>query len=354
MAISTIPWGTMGQPRAACTGGPIRAMRGSVNNREPQLREGASAPLLGLSGWSFTWNDENRLVVAETPTNVGGASRRRLEFQYDHQGRRRTKKVYTWDDPTQSWVLSETHTYLYDQWNVVCERVTDASTQTTTHSIYAWGLDLSNFLQGAGGVGGLLAAHSPDGNWFYAYDGNGNITTLVSTSDGSIQAQYDYSPFGLTVSQSGVAADENVYRFSTKAIDQSGLYYYGRRYYTPDTGRWLSRDPIGEMDHRNLYCFCHGEPIGGIDLLGLAFFSSCKDECSKGEYEWTHDETVIMHGNPNVLNSPLAWTLLLAAANNLVPVPTSAADWTSWAVNYAVTHGFPNPSSAVLISLSGI
>ena len=187
----------------------------------------------------------------------------------DHQGRRRFKKVYTWDEASQTWVLSETHTYLCDQWNVVCERVTDAASQTTTHSIYTWGLDLSNTLQGAGGVGGLLAAHTPDGDWFYCYDGNGNITTLVSTSDGSIQAQYDYSPFGLTVSQSGPAAEQNLYRFSTKPLDETQLYYYGFRYYNPTLGRWMSRDPIGEKEWCTIYGYLGNSVVGRFDLFGL-------------------------------------------------------------------------------------
>ncbi len=38
--------------------------------------------------------------------------------------------------------------------------------------------------------------------------------------------------------------------FSTKYTDtefDSPLYYYGYRYYSPELGRWLSRDPINEM-----------------------------------------------------------------------------------------------------------
>jgi len=54
------------------------------------------------------------MVVAEQVHTPPNGVRYRLEFQYDHQGRRRFKKVYTWDEAGQTWVLSETHTYLYD------------------------------------------------------------------------------------------------------------------------------------------------------------------------------------------------------------------------------------------------
>src|SRR5205809_5140641 len=39
----------------------------------------------------------------------------------------------------------------------------------------------------------------------------------------------------------------NVYRFSSKEIHvNSGLYYYGYRWYAPNLQRWLNRDPLGE------------------------------------------------------------------------------------------------------------
>jgi hypothetical protein len=42
--------------------------------------------------------------------------------------------------------------------------------------------------------------------------------------------------------------------FSSKYLDsETGLYYYGYRYYSPMLGRWLSRDPIGEEAFRGLY-----------------------------------------------------------------------------------------------------
>jgi RHS repeat-associated protein len=60
------------------------------------------------------------------------------------------------------------------------------------------------------------------------------------------------------------------HRFSTKYHDhESGLYYYGYRYYDPVTGRWPSRDPIGERGGINLYGFVGNSPIDAIDLLGL-------------------------------------------------------------------------------------
>jgi len=48
----------------------------------------------------------------------------------------------------------------------------------------------------------------------------------------------------------------------------AGLAYYGKRYYDAVTGRWMSRDPIGERGGLNLYGFVGNDGVGSIDLLG--------------------------------------------------------------------------------------
>ena len=48
----------------------------------------------------------------------------------------------------------------------------------------------------------------------------------------------------------------------------TGLYYYGYRYYDPVTGRWPSRDPIEEDGGMNLYSFTNNNGINLWDILG--------------------------------------------------------------------------------------
>ena len=48
----------------------------------------------------------------------------------------------------------------------------------------------------------------------------------------------------------------------------AGLNYYGYRYYDPLTGRWPSRDPIGEMGGKNLYGFVFNNAFACYDYLG--------------------------------------------------------------------------------------
>ena len=58
--------------------------------------------------------------------------------------------------------------------------------------------------------------------------------------------------------------------FSTKYEDvETGLLYYGYRYYDPVTGRWPSRDPVGEWGGLMLYNFVANDPVNYWDYLGL-------------------------------------------------------------------------------------
>jgi RHS repeat-associated protein len=148
---------------------------------------------------------------------------------------------------------------------------------------YTRGSDLSGSLEGAGGIGDLLArSHgyaSSNGNWYvhncYHADGNGNITYLVNSSQ-TLAASYRYDPYGNTISSSGSLASANVYRFSSKEIHvNSGLYYYGYRWYAPNLQRWLNRDPIEELGGINLYNYVLNNPINHADRDGLVTTAFC-------------------------------------------------------------------------------
>ena len=78
-------------------------------------------------------------------------------------------------------------------------------------------------------------------------------------------------PFGEVIRATGPMAKSNPFRFSTKyQDDETDFLYYGYRYYSPSTGRWLSRDPAGEDSGEfNLYGFVCNAPINDVDDLGL-------------------------------------------------------------------------------------
>jgi RHS repeat-associated protein len=167
---------------------------------------------------------------------------------------------------------SATTLYVYDAWNCIAEYQLHSSL-FTIHSSYLWGPDLSHSMQGAGGVGGLLMVSeiesSNTSNYFPLYDGNGNVTEYINSSE-EVVAHYAYDPFGNTTVASEDKADDFAYRFSTKPIDATtGLYYYGYRWYDPATGRWPSSDPIEESGGLNLHGFVGNDGLNKWDYLGL-------------------------------------------------------------------------------------
>jgi len=103
----------------------------------------------------------------------------------------------------------------------------------------------------------------------FAYDGNGNVAALVNSANGTLAGQWEYGPFGEVTRATGLMAKINPILFSTKYDDdETGLSYYGYRYYEPSTGRWLSRDPIGTTGGINLYYFSANSTANAIDILG--------------------------------------------------------------------------------------
>lgn len=219
--------------------------------------------------WEYTWDMENRLIKTESLPSLPDDLRVCVSNEYDYMGRRVKKTVFSGYSGG-SYSNMNSITYVWDAYNIVAELCDAGFTNT-----YLWGLDLSGALQGAGGVGGLLAVHVADTNslqpsaYYPSCDGNGNITDYFTTSN-SIAAHREYDAFGQTIALTGSKKDDFTHWFSTKPFDEeTGLVMYELRVYSPELGRWVSRDMIQERGGVNIYFFLRNNPILSIDFLGL-------------------------------------------------------------------------------------
>ncbi|MFM2198805.1 MAG: hypothetical protein RLZZ505_2237, partial [Verrucomicrobiota bacterium] len=215
-------------------------------------------------------DSENRLLSV-TP-NTPAIGEKSLAYIYDAHHRRTIRNIQEWNG--NSWGLIESTRFLYDGWNVIAEYALTSTTETLIRE-RTWGTDLSGSLQGAGGVGGLLMVEeigTTTSAYHYQYDGNGNVTEITDHTGAKV-ATYRYDAFGNTLVATGSYAATNRYRFSTKPLDNeianAPLYYYAYRYYDPMTGRWPSRDPIGERGGLNLYGFVGNDGVNWLDFLGF-------------------------------------------------------------------------------------
>ncbi|MBV6500181.1 MAG: hypothetical protein CJBNEKGG_02651 [Prosthecobacter sp.] len=208
---------------------------------------------------TFTWSGRSEILSVTTQVAVGTTVKE--SFTYDGLQRRISRTD-----------ASGTTFFIHDGWNVIAE-YRRVGTANVLQRRYLWGEDLSGSLQGAGGVGGLVQAvdYTPGnaGSYHYHYDGNGNIVEITNVS-AAVVASYRYDAFGRTLAKSGIYADANRYRFSTKSVEHtSALYYYGYRFYDPTHGRWTTRDPIAERGGINHFAMLANDVVNQSDYLGL-------------------------------------------------------------------------------------
>ncbi len=222
--------------------------------------------LNGSTSGQFDYDGANQLIrtqstATSSPTN----------YAYDAFGRRIAKVTY----PNAGGQAIAATLFIYDGWNLIAEYKLDSSAWAIDRN-YTWGIDLSGSTQGAGGVGGLLSVtkHQAQGTtrFYPIYDGNGNIEAYIDSS-GAPAAIYQYDAFGnvLSCGGKGAAVEQTNFshQFSTKSQDaETGLLYYGYRYYNAVTGRWVNRDPIGQNGGINLYGFINNEGANNVEYLG--------------------------------------------------------------------------------------
>ncbi len=205
----------------------------------------------GLAG-KYAWDADNRLISVTYPDNS------QTRFRYDGVGRMREVAEFS---PTG--VATNTLRYTWSGWQPIAEL--DGSNRIVR--TFTWGLDVSCSVGGAGGIGGLVGIRHGGTNYNVRTDGKGNVTE-VRTSAGTVVAAYTYAPFGGMLTSSGTYAQP--FQWQTKMWHaKSGLGYWGLRWYDPVTGKWISRDGLGEAGGLNLYEYCGGDPIGFCDPYGL-------------------------------------------------------------------------------------
>jgi RHS repeat-associated protein len=202
--------------------------------------------MTNYNGWTFVWDGENRLVLASNAATVESN-------YYDYMSRR-----------VQMIVNGVTNRFEYDGWNLASE-----TTSTGVTNFYVWGIDLSGSLQGAGGIGGLMAVVLNGHAYHPVADANGNVTDYVATN-GTVVAHREFDAFGNTIVATGSMVNDFNFWFSSKYQDQdTGLYYYGYRFLSTELGRWVNRDPITEGGGLNLNCFVNNNSLANVDANGL-------------------------------------------------------------------------------------
>jgi len=106
----------------------------------------------------------------------------------------------------------------------------------------------------------------------YIKDHLGSIMKVIREY-GTAENEYIYDSFGNIIYQSGTLTNQRLY--TSRFYDsESRLYYYRARYYDPETGRFLSEDPIGFLGGVNLYLYVLNNSVNFVDPYGME-----KEDC---------------------------------------------------------------------------
>ncbi len=103
---------------------------------------------------------------------------------------------------------------------------------------------------------------------YYFHLGHDGAPRRLSDTAGRIVWMADYGVFGDLLRRDGTLRQP--LRFAGQyADDETGLYYNLARYYAPELGRYISRDPLEFASGPNPYLYCYNDPLSGRDPTGL-------------------------------------------------------------------------------------
>ena len=244
---------------------------------------------------TYTHDVDNRLLTAGD-----------VSFGYDDNGNLTTKTLgsnvtnYSWDfNDMLTQVTANGNTYIY-RYDALGNRVakiensvekryvfdlaeTDASGNITAY--YVYGL-------------GLISKITPsDESYFYHFDGLGS-TIAITDSSGNVVNKYSYDEYGKVLNQEEAIPNPFKYVGRFGVMDEgNGLLYMRARFYDPEVGRFISKDPIGFAGgDLNLYAYVANDPINFVDPSGLVIdtiadigfiiwdiYELITDPCNRGE-----------------------------------------------------------------------
>lgn len=278
----------------------------------------------------------------------GGGAFAGLEWNVPGQGWQVIPQSSVFSPPltgSGTWRTTSDTIFLYDQNNLIEEIQGGAITRS-----YTWGLDISESEQGAGGTGGLLMINDSGQNYFPVYDQMGNVHGLIRSSDGSLVATYEYNAFGEVIRQHGTYAATNSLGWNTKYTDrETGLVYFGQRFYNPNLGRFVNRDPIEEEGGWNLYGMCGNDPVNNYDFLGYETDDASgsfqppgpyleSGNLGSGSYYWV-TQGGMGYGDFNFTSYPDFPTA--TPGQSFQPgVPTAVTSFNSTQIAWLISHGF--------------
>ncbi len=187
----------------------------------------------------YTYDSLNRLTQTST-------SSRQIQYIYNGLGQRVAKI----DNGMQT-------NYLVDPNGILPQVLAETDASNNLISFYVYD-----------GAGLVAKISSQNQYYFYHYDGLGS-TIAITDNAGQVVNTYCYSPEGLVGAQETIPNPFQYVGYFGVMAEGNGLYYMRARYYDPEVGRFINKDPIGYAGGMNLYGYVENNPINFVDPFGL-------------------------------------------------------------------------------------
>jgi RHS repeat-associated protein len=123
----------------------------------------------------------------------------------------------------------------------------------------------------AGGFGFVTTGHIEETDQYFYHSDHLGSSAYITDRQGKVSQFVVYLPFGEALIDSHANPDVMPYKFNGKEKDEeTGLYYYGARYYNGDDQVWMGVDPLWE-EYPDLspYAYCSNNPVNRIDPDGM-------------------------------------------------------------------------------------
>ncbi|AOX99689.1 RHS repeat-associated core domain-containing protein [Jeongeupia sp. USM3] len=233
----------------------------------------------------YRYDTQNRLVAV-----LDGTDKLIAEYGYDPLDRRIWKTQY--QDGQRSWLNPAKRTYyLYADEGLIAEaeQNIDLNADGSLRNIGATALVTQYGVEpDSAFTTGVLFAKTRNSNnqTVVAYYHGDELPKPLQATDkaGNIIWAANYNAFGLATITTPAASAEHPTITSNLRLpgqywdDETGLHYNFHRYYDPNTGRYVTMDPVGFDGGINKYAYVSGNPVSGRDPQGLCLEDLCVGE----------------------------------------------------------------------------
>lgn len=240
----------------------------------------------------FTYDAWDRLIAVQD-------NDKKYTYRYDDIGRRLSKAASTWNPLTNEWTVQDIQYFLFQGENEIglCDEQKHFS-------------ELRILGQGKGGEIGSAIAFEIQGEVYIPITDYVGHTRVLLDKAGQTVDVYRYTVFGeeVILNSKGNSKDPSTaWRYCSKRYDpETKFLYFGKRYYDPSTGRWVTADPLGYDAGPNLYAYSGNNPLILLDIYGLKYD---RTEMRRDEQfsQRVSDSLTDYYSRPPPQQNPLNW-----------------------------------------------